>query len=363
MKRILLPALCLLCSCATTNKINKNIAEVNFLDDFVLPENVRTGNTEVGGLSGIDYAQGKYFIICDQPGNPRFYKAEIQLKENKIDTVTIEEVVKIDQSAGLEDAYLDLESIRAIPEENAVFVSSEGQIEKNKDPGIYKLSEDGKFIKKFSLPGYFSASGEQKPRNNGVFEGLAKSYDGKGYWTSTELPLEKDGPKPKLFPTKSPVRITLFDSEEEKPVRQFAYKLDGISKIPFLYFAVNGVTEILEYKKDQFLVLERAYSSGHGTNGNTVKIFSANAANATNTLEMQQLKNKDYQLAEKKLLFNFKSVKDKLQEGIIDNIEGMTFGPTLPNGNQSLILISDNNFNSMGKQITQLILLEIKFLQ
>jgi Ca2+-binding RTX toxin-like protein len=31
-----------------------------------------------------------------------------------------------------------------------------------------------------------------------------------------------------------------------------------------------------------------------------------------------------------------------------DNFEGMTFGPTLPNGNRSLLLISDNNFGGNG---------------
>ena len=27
-----------------------------------------------------------------------------------------------------------------------------------------------------------------------------------------------------------------------------------------------------------------------------------------------------------------------------DNVEGMTFGPTLPSGEQSLVFVSDNNF-------------------
>jgi hypothetical protein len=39
----------------------------------------------------------------------------------------------------------------------------------------------------------------------------------------------------------------------------------------------------------------------------------------------------------------------------IDNIEGMTFGPPLPDGRQTLIIVSDNNF-SPG-QFTQFIVL------
>lgn len=42
----------------------------------------------------------------------------------------------------------------------------------------------------------------------------------------------------------------------------------------------------------------------------------------------------------------------------IDNIEGMTFGPILPDGRQALVIVSDNNF-SPG-QFTQFILLALE---
>jgi len=124
---------------------------------------------------------------------------------------------------------------------------------------------------------------------------------------------------------------------------------------------VNGVTEILAYAKDKFLIIERSYSAGYGSHGNTVKIFEVDASRATNTLELAQLKGEAYDIAEKKLLFNFKSVKDQLTKEIIDNIEGMCLGPKLENGKQSLILVSDNNFNSFADQINQFILMEINF--
>jgi hypothetical protein len=40
-----------------------------------------------------------------------------------------------------------------------------------------------------------------------------------------------------------------------------------------------------------------------------------------------------------------------------DNIEGVTFGPKLPNGHKTLIFITDNNFNEVEK--TQLFLFEV----
>ena len=40
-----------------------------------------------------------------------------------------------------------------------------------------------------------------------------------------------------------------------------------------------------------------------------------------------------------------------------DNIEGVTFGPTLPNGHKTLLFVSDNNFTAIEK--TQLLLFEV----
>jgi hypothetical protein len=41
----------------------------------------------------------------------------------------------------------------------------------------------------------------------------------------------------------------------------------------------------------------------------------------------------------------------------IDNIEGVTFGPNLPNGHKTLVFVSDNNFNPLEQ--TQLLLFEV----
>ncbi|WBL26651.1 esterase-like activity of phytase family protein [Zunongwangia sp. HGR-M22] len=347
-------------SCATTNKIENDRLKIRFLDEYVIDKDLKVDGTKVGGLSGIDYKNGKYYLIVDTPSDARFYEAEVDISSNKIDTVKFNKAVFIEKSADFfKDHPLDPESIRFLPEENQVYITSEGNINNIQDPSIFILNENGNFEDAFKIPEHFTATGEQKPRHNGVFEGLSETIDKKGIWVSTELPLEKDGPKPKLFPTKSFTRITYFDKDSKKASKQFAYKLDGISKIPWLYFAINGVTEILEYKKDNFLVLERAYSAGHGSKSNTVKIFDVDAENATNILNQNSLKKGNFNSAKKRLVFDFKSVRDQLTDKIIDNIEGICFGPKLPNGKQSLLLISDNNFNSFTKQLTQLILLEI----
>ena len=44
--------------------------------------------------------------------------------------------------------------------------------------------------------------------------------------------------------------------------------------------------------------------------------------------------------------------------GRIDNIEGVSFGPRLANGNRSLVFVSDNNFNR--NQVTQFLAFEVQ---
>lgn len=363
IKPFLFLILPLLTGCAVTNRIDDQNLKLEFLDEFILPAETTFQNTQVGGLSGIDRKDDKYYMVCDQASNPRIYEADIVISINQIDTVAITRMIDIKKGDEFSSVVLDLESVRYDQLRDKFLITSEGMIASGKDPGIYTLNHNGKIEEKFKLPSYFNAQGDQKPRNNGVFEGLAESYDNRGYWVADELPLEKDGPKPKLYPTHSHIRITKYDRNTGEPMKQFAYKLEGISKLPINFFALNGVTELLEYAPDKFLVLERAFSAGYGPHSNTVKIFQIDVSEATNTLKMENLKKSDYKLPEKHLVFNFKSVKNQLTDGIIDNIEGMCFGPDLPDGNKTLLLISDNNFNTYSQQLNQFILLKVTGLQ
>jgi hypothetical protein len=61
---------------------------------------------------------------------------------------------------------------------------------------------------------------------------------------------------------------------------------------------------------------------------------------------------KNIKPTEKKLLFDLRQL-----DVALDNIEGLTLGPKLPDG-QSLILVSDNNFNPL--QRTQILAFRLK---
>lgn len=343
---------CLFVGCKLVQPEKTSNIQLRFLDEFVLPNDLMVDSTIVGGLSGIDFHNGQYYLVCDDSRNPRFYKANIKISNYSFDTIEVNSVVTLVKS----DAFLDLESIIVDSVSNEVLLVSEGNINKGFDPMFLIVNQQGEFIKEFEIPNNFRAAGDQKPRNNGVFEGLAKSFNQDGYWVATELPLTKDGPTPKFTTTTSPVRFTYFNKEGIASV-QFAYLLNSIGKNPFKGFGVNGVTDVLAYAPTKLLVIERSYSSGYGNLGNVIKLYSVDYKDAANTISLHKLDSSNYVPIQKELLFDFASIQEKLKYKSIDNIEGLCFGPVLPNGNRSIILVADNNFNT--DQINQFILMEI----
>jgi len=337
---------------------------ITYLDEYVLYNDSIFNDSRIGGLSGIDYhqKQNAFYIVCDDAKKPRFYKVSITLKNNKFDTVIFDQLVKIkDQNDQLlNTSVLDLEAIRSFSNDQLIF-TSEGSIKHNYNPSIFVTDSIGNYLQHFKLPSHFLVDSTSKniPRHNGVFEGLTRNISNTGYWAAMELPLQSDGDEPTIRSSGAPVRITHFDTSSKQADYQFTYILDPLTKDPKGKFGVNGITGLLQLTKDQFLIIERGYAAGFGTQGNTVRIYVCHISNVTNTLNIDSLADHKIKSASKQLLFDFESVRNQLTDRIIDNIEGVTLGPILDNGNLSLILIADNNFNPSSEQINQFILLEL----
>ncbi|MCE7066660.1 esterase-like activity of phytase family protein [Dyadobacter sp. CY326] len=101
----------------------------------------------------------------------------------------------------------------------------------------------------------------------------------------------------------------------------------------------SGVSEILAYGPDQFLILERCY----------------NQEIKTNTARIVLGKVSGDKIIRKETLFDFKNAPDNLNPG---NLEGMAFGPMENDSSRTIYLISDDN-NDRSKQ-TRLIVLSEK---
>lgn len=356
----LLLGVVLACTACKSSVLFKKEINIRFLDEYIVTETQKFEGSVIGGLSGIDYqsSTNSYFIVCDDAINPRYYKAKINIANRKIQSVNFDSVIYLKPKETQDSLILDLESVRIF--DDKLLFASEGSIKYQKNPVIFEKSFLKSHFNFYKLPDYFSADSTliNYPRHNGVFESIAVYPNQKGFWVATELPLKGDGAEPNFTSDRAPIRVTYFDKKTRVATKQFTYLPDQLSKKSGKNFAVNGVTSMLQLSKHQFLILEREYVAGYGTQGNNVRIYLADIANTTNTLN-QNILNKSIFTAQKTLLFDFEKVRDQLTQNSIDNIEGMTFGPLLENGNLSLLLVADNNFNPPTEQLNQFLLLEL----
>ena len=313
-----------------------------------------------------------YYIISDDRSekNPaRFYEAEIIINQNKIDSVIFLDTKFFKNNVGNvypdshNDPYHtpDPEAIRYNSKNNTFVWSSEGEriVRPNKvvleDPSITEINTDGNYIDTFILPSQLHMHAtESGPRQNGVFEGLAFADNYKTLFVSVEEPLYDDGPRAGLNDSTGIIRILKFDMASKKTIAQYAYTIDAVAHTPNPpgSFKINGISDILSVGENKLLVIERSFSTGWLAC--TIKIFLADLSQADNIENIPSLKNKkDVKMVSKKLLVNMDSLGF-----YIDNIEGVTFGPNLPDGHRTLLFVSDNNFVPIQK--TQFLLFEIE---
>jgi len=367
-----LPLAFISCSSVKPTETAHASPTLHFINSIEVPFNQEFKNTVVGGLSSIDYdaKNDLYYFISDDRSiynDARFYTAKIHLDSDTIKNIAFENVVTLKNEAGAKysnwetkpSESIDPEEIRYNPKTNSVVWSSEGARVIAKDfvvlqnPSLQTADLNGNFVNDFSLPTNLNMQKEEKgPRSNGVLEGITFNKDYSKVYTNVEEPLYEDDTE--ATTTKGGmIRLFEFDTKSRKNTAQYGYFLDPIAHEPNPHtgFAVNGISSIQYYGKNQLLIVERSYSTGK--QACTVKVYLCDFTKATNVKDIASLQNQGIQLASKKLILNMDDL------GIFtDNIEGITFGPKLANGKQSLLFVSDNNFSD--KQKTQILLFEVE---
>ena len=350
-----------------------SISSINFLSEYIMPLNLEFNKTIIGGLSGIDYDEknSQYFLISDDPSKfspARFYTAKIEIKDNKIDTVKITDVQFLHQQNGEQypiyqfgvNSKADAEAIRYNPRSKQLVWSNEGdRLFRSIDTTIVQLSLTfistlGKFIDTLPLPqGFAFTKKEFGLRKNAIFEGVTFADNYKTLYASLEEPLYQDGPQAAYKFDKALTRILKFDVKTKKNTAQYAYNLDAMSVQPKEEhpWNVNGISEILAVNNQTLLVIERSWAKGYDDR-TFVKLYLVDLRNAENQINNPSFTKSPPRTLKKKLLFDFDSLNSH-----IDNIEGVTFGPKLPNENGTLIFCVDNNFAK--NQAQQFFLFEV----
>jgi 3-phytase/alkaline phosphatase D len=340
---------------------------IEFLGMITFPTSFTYQDTIVGGLSALTYHPDRdvYYVLSDDRGRvnaPRFYTVTIDIGDGRLDEgdVTFTGVGFLRDTGGR--AYspgdLDPEGLALSPGET-LYISSEGDTDERIDPFVQEYGLNGRWLSALPLPEKFlpTADGSGGVRDNLALESLTRSPAGILLYTAVENALQQDGPETGLD-IPSPARILVYDLATGRPGGEYVYVVEPVPASPLPAGEIsNGLVELIALDDaGTFLALERAYTAGVG---NTIILYTIQLSGATDVSAVAALNAGDIAVdlagirpVGKQFLFDVGSVVDR-----VDNVEGMALGPLLPDGRQTLILVSDNNFNLV--QQTQFILLAL----
>lgn len=345
LRRILLAGALTLSACGSAQAA----PDFEYLGQRQVPHAAMFDGTLIGGLSGISYdaATGLYYLVSDDRSakNPaRFYTARIALSDNGIDDVQFVSTrpwldrdgrpfAPLDTAAQPPVVPPDPEGIAFDARRQRLYWTSEGERRDDGtrlDPWVRIAGLDGGYLGEFDLPPQLRMSdSEHGARQNSALEGLSLTPDGRHLWAAMEGPIFEDSVPPDEQHGAS-TRITRYDVDTGVADAEYRYPLDPVSAGPG---GDNGLSDLVALDDATFLVIER----GYGTH-TAVRIYRAGVIAGSSELS-------------KTLLADLTTTPGLSP---LDNIEGITLGPRLVDGRQSVILVSDDNFSPT--QTTQFVL-------
>lgn len=334
---------------------------IQFLDDRILRAEDGPMHIPVGGLSEVAAAspvssegQGRFIFIVDDReekyGPLRALEVELNFDVKRhrffvgdrhwrfLATTTATNVVR--------PPIIDGESLRIDWNSGRLIWASEGDTWRKSMPGIFESTPEGVLLRAFPLPDIFVPDRPGAPhagvRPNRGFEAIDLDAEGKQIIFMNEDSLSQDIPVG--TPTAgSPVRVTIMDRQTGNIIRQHVYRLDFFpddsKDVGLRGSDVSGSVSILWLDDHSYLVLERAFRRDTGVR---IRLYYVDAEAADDVSDRRSLAEWRGQAARKTLL------GDLLGAGLrADNWEGMAFGPDLPDGRKTLILVTDDNFNQL----------------
>jgi hypothetical protein len=310
---------------------------LQFLGQAIVPTGTTFAGTTVGGLSSITYDErrGVYYAVSDDPNAVRFYTVGVDLRDGRLSDgdVQFKGVTSLRAPGGgpYAPTSIDPEGL-VLTKDRELILTSEGYANTLVAPFVRRYALDGRFLGELPVPEAFLPAADRGVRQNLGFE--SAGVFGRSLFVATENALVQDGPAATVA-NGSPARILRYDLRGGRLERQWFYETDRVAQppVPATAFSVNGLVELLPLNEHFLIAMERSFSVGAPGTGNTIKLYLVSLSGRHGP-------------ARKTLLLNLKTL------GIpLDNVEGLTFGPRLRDGRQTLVLVSDNNF--AAAQFTQ----------
>ena len=259
----------------------------------------------------------------------------------------------------------DLETLRFDPEGIRVSPHGTFYVSDEYGPYLFEFNRQGHLLRRFEIPSRFFISNPSSDPNaeltgnaagrqgNRGMEGLAISPDGRYLFGMMQNALIQDhglspGTTDRLGLNNRILKLDLFTGE----TREYVYVLDAINR-------GQGVCEILAINDHEFLVIERDNRSNLQTppQAPTRKtIYKINLNGASDVSGIASLPAGALPAGvtpvSKELFINLLDPDLNLVSTIPEKIEGLAWGPDLPDGRHVLYVISDNDLNpSLATQI------------
>ncbi|MFC4053725.1 esterase-like activity of phytase family protein [Actinomadura syzygii] len=334
-----------------------------FLGERTLPHMMKFEGTTVGGLSGIDRdpRTGTWYMISDDRWRydpARFYTGSVDIdpRTGAFSGVRISGVSTLRRADGTpypafgQPESADPESIRYDPGSERVVWGNEGDRPDETHAGIpvSDLSvrwagRDGAYHGELTVPPNLKQTGEHRgPRRNFGFEGVTLTRDGVA--AMAEGPRYEDGDPPSARHG-ALARLTLWD-RSGRARAQYAYPVDRLAAapVPADGGADSGVSEILAAGRHRFLALERSWIEGVGYKA---RLYEFDTRGASDVLGRDSLaRGAGYRAVSKRLVADLGRFG-----GTTQNLESMSWGPRLRSGECTLVVGSDDNFDS--REVTQ----------
>jgi len=321
---------------------------------LIVPFGATVGGFRVGGLSAIARAaDGTYLAVVDNEGEApaRVFRLAFAVSESGAAPLPGKTPLQVPLAAiplaGLNGKNFDGEGLALEP-------SGEMLIASETEPSIREVSLDGRTLRSLPVPELFLAGQGRGIRSNLGFESLTLAPGGDALWTANERALQQDAPDDPARP--SPVRLLRYERRNGGfvPGAQFVYEVEPLQQKTGAGFKIRGLSDLLALPGGDLLALEREFVAGRGF---VIQLFRVSLAGATDVSGMESLAGplagRNWTPARKTLVYDF------ARSGLVpDNLEGMTFGPTLPDGSRTLVLVSDNNFEPLQK--TQIVALRLR---
>ncbi len=309
---------------------------------------------KVGGLSALafDFASGNLLGLSDDRENLRIFR--LQVRETPFNVAPIGVI-----SLRGAPVALDPEGIAILPNGH-LLVSSEGvqNREPRSPPGLFEYTLDGEYLDQLEMRERFlpPATG---PLNHGVrgnasFESLAVAVDGSRVFVGLETTLAQDD-EPATFDHGARTRILEYVRKEQTfvPAREWLYELEPLPRVSYTPgVMINGLVELVSIDSTHLLALERGFvenADDPAHSRNRVQIYRVLLDRGSDVSALDSVAGRtDLTPLPKELLLDLDGaigLPPALAASGLDNFEGMTFGPTPPQGGRRLFMVSDDNFS------------------